>query len=176
MSCITEILKLKGDKPFYPVIDAVDGKPWVVIEGGGTYKEHEYLIVLNQMGQRCGYVALHPLHPANKVGGCPDEFGEFGYDRLDISCHNGLTFGGKQHHLKDLLSTPCDDSWIGFDCGHYGDACDFEALNKYYGKDERSTSRQENLELLSEHGTIKSFEFAGTECQSIIDQLVEQAA
>lgn len=124
MSCITEILKLKGDKDvFIP-----DGE-WIAVEGGGTYKDYEYIIVLNTSGHRCGYVAIPPEHPySNKPREERTSFGSkkykhWDYDSLDIDVHGGLTFMAPDHGLKDLLPVPCNDMGS---CGRTDKKWDFE--------------------------------------------------
>jgi hypothetical protein len=174
MSCITQILKLKGDKPVLLPLGE-NGKPWIAVEDGGTYKDHEYLIVMNTMGHRCGYVAIPTDHPFDKTKLEESEFlgrkrDHYNYFSLDISCHGGLTFMDRHHGLKDLLSVPCNDFWIGFDCGHYRDASDIECAEKYFQIDE---SRHESLSLMSQEGTIREFDYAERECHRIIDQLIE---
>lgn len=173
MSCITEILKLKGDK------DALipEGN-WIAVEGGGTYKNHEYLIVLNTNGHRCGYVAIQPDHPFSQtpeeersfMGGRP--YKHYDYDSLNINCHGGLTFMSPKHGLKDLLTVPCNDMWIGFDCGHHGDRCDTEAFKKYYGEDLYDEKESFFNAMNSYDATAKGFHYVEKECQYIIDQLL----
>lgn len=179
MSCITEILKIKGDQDVL-LHTRSDGKVITALEGGGTYKDYEYLVVLSHMGHRCGYVAIPLGHPANELGERENIFtkkSELDYMELNIPCHGGLTFGSKEHPLKDLLQTPCNDYWIGFDCGHHGDSSDFECLDKYYGK-ERTEYIEETLRLISQLGTVKPYAYAELECKDIIDQLIlmEKAA
>lgn len=179
MSGITEILKLKGDKEAL-----VPNGDRIAVEGGGTYKDYEYLIVLNTTGHRCGYVALPPEH---KYSQTPMEertiFGKtykhWDYDSLDIDVHGGLTFMSPEHDLKDLLPVPCADMWIGFDCGHtYNDMCDIEAYKKYFGKESTETKKSFFDAMI--HGydvqTVKTFKYAEKECHGIIDQLIEKVA
>lgn len=178
MSCITEILKLKGDKEAL-----VPEGNWIAVEGGGVYKDHEYLIVLNSNGHRCGYVAIKPEHPYSKT---PVEMREFlgrkrphyDYDSLNIECHGALTFMAPDHGLKDLLPISCNDMWIGFDCGHFGDMCDTAAFKKYFGEEENK-EKQSFFNAMN-HGyegqSVKDFSFVQHECESIIDQLIAVAA
>ena len=178
MSCITEILKLKGDREFM-----LPQGGWIAVEGGGTYKDHEYIIVLNTNGHRCGYVAIPPEH---KYSQTPMEMRSFlgsretphwDYDSLDIHCHGGLTFMSPNHGLKDMLDVACNDMWIGFDCGHCDDAIDTDALRKYYGEEEfaKKASFIEAMTSLDPYQTVKRYEYVEKECHSIIEQLIEAA-
>lgn len=184
MSCITEILKIKGDNPvLLPVNNLSENKtPWVAVEGGGTYKDHEYLIVLNKAGHRCGYVAIPDKHKFNDTklemremfsGG--KKYEHYDYNSLNIDCHGGLTFMDRQHGLKELLTVPCNDFWIGFDCGHGWDSPDVEAYKKYYGEEEYK-KRESFFEAMDEGiSNIRDFSYAEKECHKIIDQLIEAA-
>ncbi len=176
MSCITEILKLKGDQE----VLVPDGK-WIAVEGGGTYKDHEYIIVLNTSGHRCGYVALHPDHPYSDIPKEKRSYGEhYDYDKCDIDVHGGLTFMSPEHGLKDLLTIPCNDMWIGFDCGHYGDMCDVKMFKKYFGEEEceakKSFFSAMNHSDIRIGQTVKEYDFVEEQCHHIIDQLIQVAA
>jgi hypothetical protein len=182
MSCITEILKFKSTQDVL-----VPEGNWVAVEGGGTYRDYEYLIILNTLGHRCGYVALPPEHKYSKT---PSEerksrvsdkiYKHWDYDSLDIECHGGLTFMSPKNALKNLLDIPCDDIWIGFDCGHFNDKCDTEAFRKYFGEEE--FNKKESFFKCMNHAdidigrTVKKYEYVEMECQSIIDQLIQVAA
>lgn len=176
MSCITEILKLKGDREFM-----LPPGDWIAVEGGGTYKDHEYIIVLNTNGHRCGYVAIPPEHkysqaPEETRELCGRPYQHYDYDSLNIECHGGLTFMSPSHDLKDLLDIPCNDMWIGFDCGHCYDAIDVDALRKYYG--DKAIEEKESFirAMNSDHTqTIKPYSYVEKECHSIIEQLIEAA-
>lgn len=177
MSCITEILKLKGDKEAL-----IPESKWIAVEGGGTYKDHEYIIVLNTNGHRCGYVAIPPEH---KYSQTPEEersfmggrtYKHYDYDSLNIECHGGLTFMSPNHGLKDMLDVACNDMWIGFDCGHYGDSCDEPAMRKYFG-DEIVDENKSFIRAMNAYPeqTVKRYEYVEKECHSIIDQLIQAA-
>lgn len=81
------------------------------------------LIVRNNLGGLCGYVAVPPGHPAHGKG----------YDDVDVSVHGGLTFSracmadGPICH-KPAPGEPDDVWWLGFDCVHAGDK--YPALTK----------------------------------------------
>lgn len=175
MGCITELLKIKGDREFM-----LPQGGWTAVEGGGTYKDYEYLIVLNTTGHRCGYVAIPPEHrysqtPEEERTTISHKYKHYGYEKLDIHCHGGLTFMSPSHGLKDLLTTPCNDMWIGFDCGHCDDAIDKEALRKYYGE-EAYEKRASYIDAMSDlDQSVKPFTFVEKECHYIIDQLIQVA-
>lgn len=176
MSCITEILKLKGDNEVF-----VPEGNWIAVEGGGSYKDHEYLIVLNTNGHRCGYVALHPEHKYSQVAPEAKEIASqpfYDYNKLEIDCHGGLTFMAPDHGLKELLPVACNDMWIGFDCGHCDDRCDIEAHRKYFGE-ELHIRKKTFFEAMNfpEYADqfIRNYEYVEKECQSIIDQLIAVA-
>lgn len=129
MSCITEILAIKGDKEILPIRSKKHPKEMRgnVVEGGGHYKDYEFLVTFNDMGFRCGYVAVPEDHPAyNHADSYPD------YD-----VHGGVTFYDKSHIAELILGHTCTDKWIGFDCGHAGDFNDLEQAKKYFGDENR---------------------------------------
>ncbi|HMG68274.1 MAG TPA: hypothetical protein VK588_11335, partial [Chitinophagaceae bacterium] len=102
MSCITEILKIKGDRAILPILrDEKVGKA-VVIEGGGHWLGFEYLITFTDLGHRCGYVAIPPGHVADKEHDRREDW--------DIDCHGGVTFINRKHSAKTLLGeNACTD-------------------------------------------------------------------
>ena len=90
------------------------------ILGRGEHLGFEWMVLGNHMGYRCGYVRVMPDHPwhgkgyndvQDASGDCPD-------------CHGGLTFAA----ADKACDKPGDDNgwWLGFDCGHWGDAPDPE--------------------------------------------------
>lgn len=163
MSCITQILALKGNKEFLPVNGGI------VVEGGGTYKDHEYLIVFTEAGHRCGYVALKPEEHArvqkdSKYKDYPDDM---------VNCHGGVTFYENTHSAKKLLPIPCDDFWLGFDAAHCYDAPDPQAAKKYFGDNSEATRGARFMESMAKLNDVKhrTFKYMESECFNIIDQL-----
>lgn len=161
MSCITQLLEIKGDKDILPIHENA------VIEGGGTYKGFEYLITFTSHGTRCGYVAV------------PDEFR--GY-YSDVDCHGGITFEGNDHGAKDLLPIPCDDLWIGFDAAHYNDIHDMDTAKKYFPNLDQEIADSFNrinrtldgfMDLSPFRASHKTYLFIEDECKSIIEQILE---
>lgn len=175
MSCISQILKKLPDEGCLVIGDKENTD--FALEGGGIYKNYEYVIILNGLGHRCGYVAIPPEHPFDKIPKPDNDYcrdGDLDYSEMDIECHGGLTFASRNHGLKSELNITCNDAWIGFDCGHYDDGIDFDAMRKYYG-DEYTEKLRSTLYVLCD-GTVKDFDYVANECKSIIDQLVEKEA
>ncbi len=184
MSCISQILKLKGDqKALIPLGE--NNQPWIAVEGGGKYKDYEYLIVLNSNGNRCGYVAIPPGHKYDSTPledrkvefqNYKREYKHYDYDKLDIECHGGLTFMSRHHDLKDLLPQSCDDFWIGFDCGHCWDKPDIAAMTEYYGE-QYVEERKRFLDVMSSYAEdFRNYDYVEEQCHRISEQLIERAA
>ena len=165
MSCITEILKRKGDEPYL----IQDG---IAIESGGIYKDYEYLVTFTYLGHRCGYVAIPPGHELYNIDSMN------GKD-IDLDVHGGITHDGKHNIVEKILGYQCDDKWIGFDCGHAGDGADLELVIKVFPYNRRikefikikEQTRQE-FPSLDEFEEIRSNEFVESECKHIIDRLI----
>ena len=182
MTCITEILKLKGDKKILLQMDD-NGKPWLAIEGGGTYKGYEYLITFTDMGHRCGYVAVPSGHKLDfiksekrKIPGSDREYTHYEYDVYDIDCHGGITFCERNHSIKNLLKTSYNDLWLGFDCAHAWDGKDLALVKEYYGDNSPIVKFYEEYPqyLLHEGETMREFDYVERECKSIIEQLIQK--
>lgn len=162
MSCITKLLEMKGDKEVLPIHEDV------VIEGGGTYKDYEYLITFTARGTRCGYVALKP----EETERFNEEKGKEEYYYPDLECHGGVTFFGSDHGAKSLLPVHCDDTWVGFDAAHAWDLEDIETAERYFPEDNRYIKyRKENPMPIFSDSHHRSYDYIKSECQSIIDQI-----
>lgn len=156
MSCITQLLKMKGDQEFLPV------NPHCVIEGGGVYKGYEYLVTFTQFGTRCGYVAIPESHAG---------------DNVELECHGGVTFSDTYHDAKQMLPVPCNDLWVGFDANHFQDAPDYDLTEKYFGKETAEMfKRPDFYKDPIFHISHKTYGFIECECKYMIDQLVESQA
>jgi hypothetical protein len=171
MTCIEEILKILDKKNSPLMVPMGAGK--LVIEDGGIYKDHEFLITFTYMGHRCGYVVIPPENKLyNK---------ELMYDEnySGIQVHGGITYCEIGYSIiKKVLGTDSlSEHWIGFDSGHAGDVPDLESYNKYFG---------EENEILAEHlkamykiydgcddCSIKTKDFMVIECIKLIDQIIE---
>jgi hypothetical protein len=185
MTCIPKLLELKGEQKFLLIsLNAV-------VEGGGKYKGYDYIVTLTRRGHRCGYVAVSASAFPVPEGYLSDHEGRF-------SVHGGITFWDKPAGLVDpeLHKFLCDDVWIGFDAAHGADARDMiatkEAFPDNYSTDAYFSSDDPKLpmikqicdmmEMVNSFGedipgtTVRSYDYMGNECKSLIDQIVEVAA
>lgn len=163
MSCITELLKIKGEQPILKIGDEV------AIEGGGIYRGYEYIITFIDRGHRCGYVAVPPGHP--------DADHDFIHDyHGDIAVHGGITFSGREHHAKDLLTHHCDDLWIGFDAMHGNDAPCVDTAKKYFGNSRYVELMSNEKDLWNSFGKHRTYVYMEKECRKVIRQLINKAA
>ncbi len=112
----------------------------------GEHSGHEWIVVHNGMGYRCGYVKVEPGHPWHGKG----------YSSIDAEVHGGLTFADADE--------PCDKGgpdngwWLGFDCAHIDDAPDPELP---------ATRR---LPCFSHDAAVRSQEYVESECRSLCEQ------
>ncbi len=161
MSCIKRLLEIKGDLDYLQLCDGV------FLENGGNYKDYDFCITFNDLGFRCGYVALPADNPIAKGD---DNYG------INLDVHRGITFNSRpQAFTKRFLGeeNDCGDIWIGFDAGHFGDRSDAETLVKLF------PDKAEYINLcrsMFDHGSIRSKEFMINECKHLIDQITAYRA
>lgn len=165
MTLIEKILEMKGDKPNGLLED-------FAVEGGGKYKELEYIIIFRSMGFRCGYVLIPKDHQLYDL---PEGYG--GLPELEkLNVHGGITFNGYMEDLlEQITELPKDQKkiyLIGFDACHEYDGYDFDARDKIWTS-KLLPPREFFLETQSNFLiTIKSYEFMEAQCKHLIDQLV----
>lgn len=129
------------------------------IEKTWEYKGFTCMVVIHQMGHRCGYVCIPKEHKYYKKH----------FDSIPVMCHGGLTYG--DHILSQ------DDFWIGFDCAHYGDAYDFSAACNAYRD---NTDVLEQLSMMAHitnkfggnEGHIWTKDEVARECEKIVNQII----
>jgi hypothetical protein len=129
-----------------------DAGPWDGEPDRVDFKSHGFpcLILRNDQGNLCGYVAVPPDHP--------------GINRDDLSVHGGVTYGSKCHgnicHVPEP-GEPDDVYWIGFDCAHW--------------RDVRPGSevfwRKIGIETDDPKATYKDINYVRGECESLAAQL-----
>ncbi len=157
MSCIQKLLELKGQQEFMKINSRV------VIEIGGKYKEHDYCVVFNESGFRCGYVAI------TKDSKYFNEDHDFSDIEDQFEVHGGVTHFGKAWKMvnDDVMKMDCGDMWIGFDAAHAGDAEDFSLIKKYFNREKSDFGLGCFLDQ------IRSKNYMESECKKLIDQIVE---
>lgn len=165
MSCINQILKITKNQP-YTISKGEESS--LVIEGGGEYRDYEYLITFTDMGHRCGYVA---------VKGTEEWHDKESFSDIPVECHGGVTFYDSHKTIKNYFEIACKDKWIGFDCAHSGDLKDKECLQKY--------GMTRILKIYEEvegkypinypdwfNANIRDYGYVEEQCKSIIDQIL----
>lgn len=117
----------------------------------GVHRGYLWEVTHNRLGHRCGYVRVPPGHPWHGKD----------YDEVDAYVHGGLSFA--EADLDCDKEGPDEAWWLGFDCGHYGDAPD-PSLPGY-------SSFLDGL-----GGTIRTTEYVADECRHLIDQVAASAS
>lgn len=112
----------------------------------GEHEGYEFVITRNLMAIRCGYVRIPQGHPWHGKD----------YDDIDADVHGGLTFAKPDKPCNG--DRPDNAWWIGFDCGHSGDAPD-PSLPEY----------KDALALFMD-GVVRTTEYVETECRSLCEQ------
>lgn len=166
------------------------------VESDFEYRGYRCVVIFGDMGFRCGYVGVksdNPLYrkdysdyldinkseldnePIGKRGIIPILGAAFDEDervRLDVyfNVHGGLTYA------DDRADYPVESNlwWLGFDCGHWDDAKDWDAVIRYWGEDDLQVLRRMRLESeLGSYGEIRTQEYVESECKSLVDQIIE---
>lgn len=128
-----------------------------------TYNGYKYVVRLQRMGHRCGYVQVPDDDLFDKLS---EKYNNWDSDGPDIECHGGLTYCHKYNdgYLEG-------DNWIGFDCAHLGDGCDFKAIMDTF------TIPEDMFEFTAQYigpsDIPRSKEYVESHCKQIIDQLIE---
>jgi len=121
----------------------------------GTHAGHEWLVVHNTMGFRCGYVKVDPGHPWYQKN----------YDDIECSVHGGLTFA--EADVTCDKGGPDEGWWIGFDAAHCDDGFD-PSLPVEDGRITESFGKCWD-------GKIKDNKYMEDECKRLAEQ-AQQAA
>ena len=175
MSCISEILKRKGDQEYLVANDSF------AVENGGIYKGYEWLVTFVSLGFRCGYVAVpkgHYLHGFDLTGCSPH--GEETDICFDV--YGGITFSETGEHVISpvLGDFHCDDMWIGFDTGNLNDAKDIGLMEKLFPNEFKNHCEiEKKISSYREYKPrnflkLRTKEYMEKECKSLIDQIIER--
>jgi hypothetical protein len=133
-----------------------------IVEHDEVKDGRRIVVVFTSMGHRCGYVGVtegHKLHGK-------------GYSDLDneLDVHGGLTYSG---HDGNYPVHNEDGVWwfVGFDCAHYNDFRDTEAMVKYGFGD-----RLAGYDIDMPGSYVRSKEYVLEECYRLADQMGSYAA
>ena len=166
MSCISALLKIKGEKEFM-VCKPKNQSPTILLSGG-IYKNYEFCVTLTDIGFRCGYVAI----PKNNY-----LYNRNINDLPELECHGGVTYFDYPDRIIDFdflkIKRTCKDIWIGFDAAHAGDAKDIKALSKIYKKD-KSYFELKYYSDYHSYTTVKDTEYMINSCYSLINSIIEE--
>jgi len=168
--------------------------PTYRIESLFYYNNLKCCVILGSLGHRCGYVGVPPEHPLynvdyntnlnnpellqeikNSPSGKRSIISLFCWDGEDVSpgilfnVHGGITYSGTSNKYPTLQIDPI--WWFGFDCGHYGDGKDWEAVKKYFLPKEWEYLYKIDS-LYFDDSQIRSKEYVEDECRSLVEQLV----
>jgi hypothetical protein len=134
----------KGDFPMCLSVAIANPKN---VLGHGEHSGHEWMVVHNGMGFRCGYVKVltgHPWYGAD-------------YSNINADAHGGLTFAEPDVACDN--GGPDNGYWVGFDCAHCDDAADPLLI--------RPPNKE--CKVLS-CGEIRTQEYVESECRSLCEQ------
>lgn len=115
------------------------------------------VVLMNNIGFRCGYVGIDEDHPLYRVNYASS-------DILDsFNVHGGLTFSDFSKRLGDKNLW-----WFGYDCGHIGDIPSKEYIGEY-----KRRVHSDYWHMEEKEGTHKSLEYCVQECENLARQLSE---
>jgi hypothetical protein len=118
-------------------------------ELSGSQCGFEYVIIVMDLGYRCGYVKIPKNHPWYGVH----------YNEIDIEVHGGLTFSSLVGLDHPILS---NGYWIGFDCMHSADLPDRDEAKKEYIKYANMFSK-----LKLDGSKIRNLRYVESKCRNI---------
>ena len=138
----------------------------VILENGLEYviedvfinKGYVCVVVLQNMGHRCGYIHISNTHPL-----CGKKDNELNY----LVVHGGVTYSKK----STIYPIPSNNQhWIGFDCRHADDASDYGSAFKYW--DNKLLKRMYELDnSFNTNGVIRTEKFVKKELIKLTEQL-----
>lgn len=157
----------------------------------------ECVVIFTDMGHRCGYVGvkkdspLYGLSYTDKInspqlsarlkevdigkrGIIPVVCGRLEGDEISLNIlfdvHGSLTYaaGNGKHPIEAE-----DTWWFGFDCGHAGDAKDWDLFKQLFPKTAKHLWEIESKfpDLLKD-GEVRTKEYAEQECRNLAEQIL----
>ena len=130
------------------------------VEWQFEHKGFRCVIVMQDLGHRCGYVGIpasmnHPLFGVD----CDRLGSSFG---LYLEVHGGLTYSSGEPDYP--IANEQNWWWFGFDCGHAGDAPEIEKI-----KDPRLKAMYSGLKRPL--GKVRTLDYCVEECMKLANQL-----
>ena len=131
------------------------------------YKGYPCVVKFHPAGYRCGYVGISEFNRLYDL--------EKHVMNMKIFCHGGITYD------ETYLAGDAREGfrWIGFDCNHLGDGCDYDLAKERYGDDEDFEIWMLDNDIMSSkyhsgtnYGTIRTKDYVVSQCINIVDQLV----
>lgn len=144
------------------------------------------VVIMTEMGHRCGYVGVPESHPLYGVGYgqktvalplakvadqpigkrgiipllCMDNTSEYLSPDVYFDVHGGITYTDGGRNSKYPVESHL--WWFGYDCGHAGDAKDLSVMDDRYKEFWRDIN----------YGVLRTTEYCIDECKSLAEQLV----
>lgn len=127
------------------------------------------VVVLQDLGHRCGYVGVgknHPLH------------GQF-HDVEEIenlNVHGGITYASDGRGQYPIESD--EMWWFGFDCAHWGDCGDHKASLKHFPHLREQIMMRIEIDNRHKFGSVRTIRYVKDQCKILAEQLylLEQKA
>lgn len=171
-----------------------------IVEGEFTHRGLKCVVVMRGSAERCGYVGIpkgHCLYGKSyndHLNIKKDDIGEREIsgviplflaildadERIKIEayfqCHGGITYSdGGENSDYPILS---DLWWFGFDCGHAGDAKDFDEAKKLFSGDLETLRHIEQIEKVDKKyplpgEVVRSYGYVKAECKRLAEQLAD---
>jgi len=131
-----------------------------VLLAKGEHADLQFEVTKNDLGYRCGYVRLPKGHPWHGR--------DYSDEALwDVAVHGGLTFAAPDSHCGK--GGEDDAWWLGFDCGHLGDAPDPQLMDGKHIAADIALERA-GLGRMMHGDVIRSTEYVVAECHRLCDQ------
>lgn len=118
-------------------------------------------------GHRCGYVGIPKWHPYYKIilENDPEAY---------FNVHGGITYS--DHELPAFVGDDkiANHFWLGFDCGHAGDARDPSIFDKSQFEFQKQFIKRTGMSaLIFEGSEIRTAEYVYRECFSLVMEIVD---
>lgn len=124
-----------------------------IVEADFIHNGLRCVVVMTNMGHRCGYVGVTKDHPLFSNS----------YTSLDFDVHGGLTYSGGGENSKYPVES--DLWWFGYDCAHFGDGKDLNYVSEELKK--------HMFMFVDESETIRTLDYCIEECKSLANQLFD---